>query len=178
DAAELRNHRRRRAAAERAGIKQREAGIRHHQAYAFEKHAQFVSNGLRNRSANVLAHFGLAGETRNYPVFANVQPGSDFFKQFFIMESTRPSRSFLRCDDVSRHSKHGDARAKKFEEFAAGQIEFIDGSGAKFEAFRFDGETLSHRVHWARSRLIWAACCTASMTSRCVPQRQMLRCRK
>ena len=79
----------------------------------------------------------------------------------------------MRCEGVFRHNKDGDPRATKFEEFAACQVEFMEGSGTKFEAFRFGSEPLSHGVHRARSCIIKAACCTASMMRVCVPHRQM-----
>ena len=83
-AAELRRHRRRRTAAKRARIKRRQSRIRQHQAYALERHSQFVSDGLRNGSSNVLSHFSLAGESGHYAVFSNVQPRGDFPATYLI----------------------------------------------------------------------------------------------
>jgi len=62
-----------------AGVEGREGGIAHDHAHAFEWHAQLVSDGLRERGANVLADSTL-------PQNAVTEPSSPMCSQALMSE--------------------------------------------------------------------------------------------
>src|SRR6202171_6542432 len=82
--AQLRRHRRRRKAPERTSVERRKFGVAHDHMNHRQRNMQLIGDGLRQRSANVLAHLDLAGENRDAAIFVDVNPGADIVRYSFI----------------------------------------------------------------------------------------------
>src|SRR6266436_832362 len=177
DAPQLWRHGRSRSAAKSSRVKRSQGSVRHHHANAFQRHAQFVSNGLRQLRANVLPNFRLAGESRYAAVFADVQPRANVLWQFFVVKTPVTRRCLLRARSIFGNREYGNSRAKNFEKVAARQIELMDRSGSEFIALRLDEQFPFDVTHRPRSCIIFAAWRTASMTRGCVPHRQTFPCK-
>jgi hypothetical protein len=86
-AAQFQVHGGRGAAAEGAHIPGHQVRVTHDQADPRRLHAQFLTHGLGQRSADVLPHLDFAGINRHRAGVADVQPGADLVRQFLAAES-------------------------------------------------------------------------------------------
>ena len=58
-----------------------ELGVAHHHLNRADRNPQFFGDGLGERCPDILPDLDLAGIHGDLPVFADVQPGADFFRK-------------------------------------------------------------------------------------------------
>ena len=116
DPPQLRIHDRRRPAAERAHVERRFRRVGHDERDRGDRHLQFLGDGLRERRADVLPHFGLAGEDRDLAGWRDVQPRVDVGGER-LAASPRAAR--LLPFEARRHEQHDEAARERLQEPAA-----------------------------------------------------------
>src|SRR5208282_1046627 len=170
----LRGHGGSGAAAESAHVEGRARGVAHHQAHALEWDAQLVGHTLRERGANVLPDLDLAGEDGDAAVFADMQPGADFLREW--LAAARAATGFLRRSVCRNRQGNDHARSGEFEEIAAAPIEMMRGAFGEFESLGLWDEGVARLAHRGAFFMASAARAMAWTMRGCVPQRQMLPC--
>src|SRR5262249_13154917 len=114
----------------------------------------------------------------DHPVFADVQPGSDFLGKFFTVETAWARGCFLHGGGVFHYRKNRESRPENLEEIAPAQRKLVHWQGAKFVALRLQARHRYRRgvFHLARSCMFPAAFWIASMILGYVPHRQIFPC--
>ena len=114
----MRRHERSSAAPEGSQVVGREIGVGHHQTDRLDGCAQLFGNRLRERSADVLAYFGLAGINGDGAVFSDVQPSGEFGRAGIATERGTAA-GFLRSRGVVESQKQDQPSAEELEKASA-----------------------------------------------------------
>ena len=98
--AELKVHRRRGPASERAHVEWRQLRVAHHHFDLARSAHEFFRNCLAQRCPYVLANLNFAGINRDLAVFSDVKPCIDFLRKGIAATPAR-SAGFLGCESAS-----------------------------------------------------------------------------
>src|SRR5215472_5501788 len=174
---QLQIHHRRGSAPERPHIKRHKLGIAHHQPHRPQRHFQLFRYRLRKGSANVLAHFHLAREHRNLPIFVEVQPRVDFLWQI-VFPTPPPPAGFLQPRPRFRcRARHKNSCSHKLEKIPPVRFEQNRRWGMQFIPLRLDVRLLQPFPRHRRASFPVALAFRIAATIRgCVPQRQIFPC--
>ena len=115
------------AASEGAHVERSKLSVSHHHLNLLDGNAQFFGDSLGERRADILANFNFAGINRHDTVFADVQPGADFFWK--LVTAMAAHARFLESFGIAQHAYHNQAGSKKLEKIAAVDFEMVGGWG-------------------------------------------------
>jgi hypothetical protein len=172
--AQLRHHRWRGPAAERAHVERDQVRVAHHQTNRRDRHAQLVGDHLRQRGAAVLADLDLAGVCRDRSVRADVQPRPDLLGQRHARPAPPPAALLLRsARHLVQREQYHNARAEQPEELAPGHLPTLSRFLVQFVPLRLQRQFVNGFVfHGAAFLVARAARRTAATIRWYVPQRQ------
>src|SRR5579875_281159 len=118
---------------------------------------QFLSDHLRQRRANILTNLDLAGVNGHGAVFADVQPGTEFFRTGRTESSTAPSSRLLR-KRLAQHAGHDQSTADNTEKGPPIQFRRAKRVLQKLVTLRFEPEIVENLLtHLRPPFIIWAA---------------------
>ena len=92
---------------------------------------QLLGHGLRERGANVLPHFHLAGANGDFALLAEVQPRIDILRQRFTGPSADAAGFLPGKKGITKAEDH-DAAAQELEEIAPWKSKVISGARSQF----------------------------------------------
>ena len=190
DEAQLRPHRRRRAAAERARVPGNEVGVAHDQADRRHPDAQLLGDLLRERGPDVLPHLDLAGEDGDAALGVDREPRGEVLRQLVFV--ARAAARFLgERDGFGSDGDDENPSAEKAQEASAVEREPVEerddvlvelGRRGWHPPLTFVlsprwGQRNEFGAHFDVPSLRWVTDCSAARMRGCVPQRQTLRTR-
>src|ERR1017187_5060348 len=165
--AQLRRHRRRGTAAERAHVPRGEVRITHDHRDGVKRNPQFFGHSLRERSANVLSDLHFSRKCLHLAVSRNLQPRAYILRKLMSAES--PSRFLRSC--ARRAEADKQPTAEQLQKVAALNTEAARRSPVFFlERLKIRLIARDHRVPPLAARC--AARFTASTIRGWVPHRQ------